>query len=40
MGESRRAYRILVGRLGEKTPLRRYRCSWDYNIRMGLEKSG
>ena len=40
MGESRRAYRILVEKLEEKTPLRRPRCRWDYNIRMGLKKSG
>lgn len=39
MGESRRAYRILVEKLEEKTPLRRPRCRWDYNNRMGLKKS-
>jgi len=40
MGESRRAYRILVEKLEEKAPLRRPQCRWDYNIRMGLKKSG
>jgi hypothetical protein len=29
-----------VEKLEEKTPLRRPRCRWDYNIRMGLRKSG
>jgi len=38
MGESRRAYRILVEKLEDKTPLRRPRCRWDYNNRMGLKK--
>jgi hypothetical protein len=38
MGESRRAYWILVEKL-EKAPRRRPRCRWDYNIRMGLKKS-
>ena len=39
VGESRGAYRILVEKPGEKTPLERPRRRWDYNIRMGLTKS-
>jgi hypothetical protein len=35
MGEGRGAYRVLVGRPEGKRPLRRPRCRWEDNIKMG-----
>jgi hypothetical protein len=40
MGETRNAYRILVGNPEEKRPLRRPRRSWVDNIRMDLREIG
>jgi hypothetical protein len=34
MGEERDVYRILVGKLERKRPLRRPRCKWVNNIKM------
>ena len=33
-------YRVLVGKLAGKRPLRRPRRRWAYNIRMGLQEVG
>ncbi|KAJ4449368.1 hypothetical protein ANN_00766 [Periplaneta americana] len=38
MGESRNAYRVLVGRLEGKRPLRRPRRRWEDNIKMDLRE--
>ncbi|KAJ4431300.1 hypothetical protein ANN_19897 [Periplaneta americana] len=40
MGESRNAYRVLVGRPEGKRPLGRPRCRWEDNIRMDLREVG
>jgi hypothetical protein len=37
-GEKRNAYRILVGNLYGKTPLRTPRRRWEYNIKMHLRE--
>jgi hypothetical protein len=36
MGESRNAYKILVGKPKGKIPLGRLKCSWLDNIKMDL----
>jgi hypothetical protein len=38
MGEKRNAYRLLMGKPEEKTPLGRPRHRWVDNIRMDLEE--
>jgi hypothetical protein len=38
MGESRSAYRDLVGKPEERKPLGRPRCRWEGNIKVDLEK--
>ncbi|KAJ4436209.1 hypothetical protein ANN_18839 [Periplaneta americana] len=40
MGESRNAYRVLVGRLEGKRPLERPRRRWEDNIKMDLREVG
>jgi hypothetical protein len=40
MGEKRNAYRILVGKPDEKSPLGRPRRGWGDNIRMQLREVG
>ncbi|KAJ4427976.1 hypothetical protein ANN_23989 [Periplaneta americana] len=40
MGESRNAYRMLVGRLRRKRPLGRPRSRWEDNIKMDLREVG
>ncbi|KAJ4433912.1 hypothetical protein ANN_16226, partial [Periplaneta americana] len=40
MGESRNAYRVLVGRPEGKIPLGRPRLRWEDNIRMDLREVG
>jgi hypothetical protein len=40
MGETRNAYRILVGKPEGKRPLGRPRCRWVDNIKMGLRQIG
>jgi hypothetical protein len=40
MGVKRGAYRILVGRPGERRPLGRPRRRWEDNIKMGLQEVG
>ncbi|KAJ4448842.1 hypothetical protein ANN_00233 [Periplaneta americana] len=40
MGESRNAYRVLVGRPEGKRPLGRPRCRWEDNIKMDLIEVG
>ncbi|KAJ4435830.1 hypothetical protein ANN_18449 [Periplaneta americana] len=40
MGESRNAYRVLVGRPAGKRPLRRARRRWEDNIKMDLREVG
>jgi hypothetical protein len=40
MGEMRNAYKILIRKLEGKRPLRRPRCRWKDNIRMGLRETG
>ncbi|KAJ4451539.1 hypothetical protein ANN_03004 [Periplaneta americana] len=40
MGESRNAYRVLVGRPAGKRPLGRPRCRWEDNIKMDLRDVG
>ncbi|KAJ4447465.1 hypothetical protein ANN_09472 [Periplaneta americana] len=40
MGESRNAYRVLVGRAERKRPLGRPRCRWEDNIKMDLREMG
>jgi len=39
-GESRRVYRVLVGKPEGKKPLGRPRCRWEDNIKMDLEEVG
>jgi len=40
MGDSRGAYRVLVGRPEEKRPLGRHGCRWEDNIKMYLQAEG
>jgi len=40
MGEERRVYRVLVGKLGGKRLLGRPRCRWVDNIRMDFQEVG
>jgi hypothetical protein len=40
MGESRRAYRVLVGKAEGKRPLGRLRPKWEDNIKMNLQEVG
>jgi len=40
MGEERRVYRVLVGKLEGKRPLGRPRRRWVDNIRMDLQELG
>ena len=40
MGEERRVYRVLVGKLEGKRPLGRTRRRWVDNIRKGLQEVG
>jgi len=40
MGERRGVYRVLVGKLELKRPLRRSRRRWEYNIKMELQEVG
>jgi hypothetical protein len=40
MGETRNAYRILVGKPEEKRPLKRPRRRWVDNIKMDLKEIG
>jgi hypothetical protein len=40
MGETRNAYRILVGKPEEKRPLGRPRCRWVNDIKMDLTEIG
>jgi hypothetical protein len=40
MGETRNAYRILVGKPEGKRPLGRPRCRWVDNIKMDLRQDG
>ncbi|KAJ4429432.1 hypothetical protein ANN_21601 [Periplaneta americana] len=40
MGESRNAFRVLVGRPEGKRPLGRPRCRWEDNIKMDLREVG
>jgi hypothetical protein len=40
MGETRNAYRILVGKPEGKRPLGRPRCRWGDNIKMDLREIG
>jgi hypothetical protein len=40
MGEDRGVYRVLVGKPGEKRPLRRPRRRWEDNIKMDLQEVG
>jgi hypothetical protein len=37
-GETRGAYRVLVGKLERKRPLGKRRCSWEYNINVDFQK--
>jgi hypothetical protein len=39
-GGGKNAYRILVGKYEEKTPLGRYRNRWENNIRIKLKITG
>jgi hypothetical protein len=40
MGEDREVYRVLVGKLERKRPLRRPRHKWEDGIRMDLRETG
>jgi hypothetical protein len=40
MGESRSAFRVLVGKLEGKRPLGRPRRRWEDNIKMDLQEVG
>jgi hypothetical protein len=34
MGQIKNAYKLLVRKPEEKTPLEKCRCKWEYNIKM------
>jgi hypothetical protein len=36
MGEDRKVYKVLMGKLEGKSPLKRQRCRWEGGIRMDL----
>jgi hypothetical protein len=38
MGERRGVYRVLLGKLEGKRPLRRPSCRWEDNIKMDLQE--
>jgi hypothetical protein len=40
MGEERKVYRVLVGKLEGKRPLERASCRWEDDIRMDLRETG
>jgi hypothetical protein len=40
MGEERKLYRVLVGKVEGKMPLRRPRSRWEDEIRMDLRETG
>ena len=40
MGAGRGAYRVLVGKLEGKRPLRKPRRKWEYYIKMDLQEVG
>jgi len=40
MGQSRGAYRVLVGKSEGKRPLQRARLRWEDNIKMDLQEVG
>jgi hypothetical protein len=40
MGEERKVYKALAGKLEGKRPLRRQRCRWEDGIRMDLREIG
>jgi hypothetical protein len=40
MGETRNAYRILVGKPEGKRPLGRQRCKWVDNVEIDLRETG
>jgi hypothetical protein len=40
MGETRNAYRVLVGKPERKRPLGRPRCTWVDNVKMDLRETG
>jgi hypothetical protein len=40
MGEERKVYRVLVGNPKGKSPLRRWRCRYEDEIRMDLMENG
>jgi hypothetical protein len=40
MGEGRRVYRVLVGKLEGKRPLGRPRRRWENNVKMDLQEVG
>jgi hypothetical protein len=40
MGEERKEYKVLVGKLEVKRPLGRPRRRWEYGIRMDLREIG
>jgi hypothetical protein len=40
MGEDRGVYRVLVGKLEGKRPLRRPRRKWEDNIKMDIQEVG
>ena len=40
MGESKGAYRVLVGKPEGSRPLGRRRRTWEYNIKMDLREAG
>ena len=40
MGEEREVYRVLLGKLEGRRPLRRPRRRWVDNIRLGLQEMG
>jgi hypothetical protein len=40
MGDMRDAYKILIRKHEDNTPLKRQRCSWEDNIKMDLKQTG
>ena len=40
MGDKRVVYRVLVGKLGGKRPVERYRRRWEDNIKVDLQEVG